>query len=171
MGGLFKPSKVLIDTNVWLGFFLGHDPCCRDVKAMLDSCCRHGVELFYAPAALKDLFYLLPRSMRRELVEEQGLDAGTGGVSFKPAAQAAVRFVMDLASAAPQTSAECELGWMLRNTHDDFEDNLMMATAETCGADYVVTYDGKLTSHFSPVCLRPEELSSLLGVLNVEGTR
>jgi predicted nucleic acid-binding protein len=53
---------------------------------------------------------------------------------------------------------------MLRTKHGDLEDNLVIAAAETCNADYVVSYDRKMLEHFSPACITPEQASHLLGI-------
>ena len=158
MGRLLKPAKVLVDTNVWLGYLLGREPACTAVKAMLRACCQCDVELFYAPTSLKDIFYLVPRILRRG---EQGSQE-VADLSFLSAAWASVRLVADLATAAPLCASECELAWMLRETHDDFEDNLIVAAAETCGADYLVTYDQGLLRHYAPASITPEALGELL---------
>lgn len=160
MPSLLNPSKVLVDTNVWLGYLVGEEPVCSEVKRMLEACCRHDVELFYAPTTLKDLFYLLPRVVKRR--DAQTETDSAADVSLLPAAWACVRLVADLATAAPLTSVECELGWTLRGTHSDLEDNLVVAAAETCGAAYLVTYDKALSRHYAPACIQPEQLARLL---------
>ena len=161
MPSLLKPSKVLIDTNVWLGYLIGEEPVCSEVKAMLEACARQEVELFYAPTTLKDLFYLLPRVLKRRVNDTPDAPAGNDA-SLIPAAWACVRLVADLATAAPLTSAECELSWTLRQAHGDLEDNLVVAAAETCGAAYLVTYDKDLSRHYAPACIEPTELTHLL---------
>lgn len=160
MSSLLKPSKVLIDTNVWLGYLVGKEPICSEIKAMLEACVHHEVELFYAPTTLKDLFYLLPRILKQQASATLGVP--DDNVSFIPAAWACVRLVADLATAAPLTSVECELSWTLRETHGDLEDNLVIAAAETCGATYLVTYDKGLSRHYAPACIQPAELTHLL---------
>lgn len=53
---------------------------------------------------------------------------------------------------------------MLRTKHGDLEDNLVIAAAETCNADYVVSYDREMREHFSPTCITPEQANHLLGI-------
>ena len=83
---------------------------------------------------------------------------------FIPVAWACVRTMTEIAVAAPLSLAECDLAWMLRTKHGDLEDNLVIAAAETCNADYVVSYDRKMLEHFSPACITPEQASHLLGI-------
>ena len=49
--------------------------------------------------------------------------------------------MIEIADAAPQSYAECELACLFSSNFDDFEDNLIIAAAETDKAGYVVTSD------------------------------
>ena len=69
-----------------------------------------------------------------------------------------------IAVAAPVSQPECDLAWMLRSTHADLGDNLIIAAAETCNADYVVSYDRAMLEHFSPACVTPEQACNLLSI-------
>ncbi len=158
MPSVLRVTRVLVDTSVWVAEALRHRPASDDVTAMLRACVMQDVDLLYSPSTIKDLFCVLPRQMRMEAVAE-----GEEGLpSFKPAAWACVRRVMDLATASPLSVAECEMAWMLRGRHADLEDNLIVATAETAGVDYIVTYDRGLIEHYSPVCVTPAELTCLV---------
>lgn len=70
----------------------------------------------------------------------------------------------EIAVAAPLSLPECDLAWMLRGKHGDFEDNLIIAAAETCNADYVVSYDRAMLEHFSPACITLEQANNLLSI-------
>jgi predicted nucleic acid-binding protein len=70
----------------------------------------------------------------------------------------------EIAVAAPVSPPEFDLAWTLRSRHADLEDNLIIAAAETCNADYVVSYDRAMLEHFSPVCITPEQACNLLGI-------
>lgn len=153
-----RPDSLLIDTNVWIDFFLGSEPFCWEAYRLFEVADDRRVTLLYAPTTIKDVFYTIPRRMR---LAAQG-DGGDKGVSYLPAAWACVRKMTEIAVAAPQSLAECDMAWMLRTTHGDFEDNLLMATAETCNADYVVTYDKRLLERFAPACATPGQVLRLL---------
>lgn len=49
--------------------------------------------------------------------------------------------MIEIADAAPQSYAECELASLFSSNFDDFEDNVIIAAAETDKAGYVVTSD------------------------------
>lgn len=149
---------LLVDTNVWVGYFLSEEPHSEEVHHFFSDAQERGVTLAYTPATIKDVFYTIPRRLRLAAQRE----GGDTNVSFLPAAWACVRKMTEIAVAASQSLAECDMAWMLRNTHGDFEDNLLMATAETCNADYVVTYDRKLLERFAPACATPGQVLRLL---------
>ena len=158
---MFEIRSLLIDTNLWVDYFVGNEPYAREVMELFEECDRRAVTLMYAPTSLKDVFYLVPRSLRRAAI-----DSGTdvGDVSFKPAAWACVEKMTEIAVSATLSLAECELAWMLRNSHADLEDDLVVAAAETGKASYVVTYDTELLRHFAPVCVTPSQVLTLLRV-------
>ena len=159
MSSLLSPRLLLVDTCAWIAYLVGEEPGCSEVRGLFEECARQDVTMLYAPTTLKDVFYIVPRRLRRDAVAA-GEDVE--GLSFAPAAWACVRTMTEIAVAAPQALPECDLAWMLRHEHDDFEDNLILACAETCGADYVVTFDKLLLERFSPACITPAQALSLL---------
>ena len=68
----------------------------------------------------------------------------------------------EIATAARVAEPECQLARMLKSRHTDFEDNLIMAIADSCDVDYVLTYDQQLIEHFRPACITPDELLNAL---------
>ena len=156
---MFDAKTLLVDTNVWIDYFLGPKETIAQITALYKMAADRGITLAYAPTSLKDVFYIIPRRMRAMAIAE-----GEAFVerSLAPVAWGCVRKMTEIAVAAPQSLAECEMAWMLRNTHDDLEDNLVIAAAETCNADYVVTYDEQMLEHFSPACITPEQALRLL---------
>lgn len=159
MTSLLHPSSILVDTNVWIAYLLGIRPNCEEATELFEACARQGIALLYAPTTIKDVFYVVPREARR-IAKGQGEDVSH--VSFSPLAWASVRKITEVAAAATLSLPECELAYMLRGKHDDFEDNLIIAAAETCNADYVATYDKDLVSHFAPACATPKQLLSIM---------
>lgn len=156
---MLDPRCLLIDTSVWIDFFLAVEPYCDDIAALFEMMLDRGGTLIYAPTTLKDVFYLLPRR-QRSMFEREGVDVRH--ISFRPFAWTCVEYMTDIAVACTQALPECSMAWMLRNEHPDLEDNLIIAAGETCGADYVVTYDTRLIEHFAPVCITPAQALRLL---------
>lgn len=158
---MFKPKLFLIDSNVWIDYFVRSEMTGEMVRAFLAAAMESEATLVYTSFTLKDVFYVIPRRLREKAIAD-GEDVR--GVTFAPSAWACVRSMTEIAVAATTALPECELAWMLRRQHGDFEDNLIIATAETCGADYVVTYDRQLIERFAPVCITPDQALNILQV-------
>lgn len=152
------PRSLLLDTNVWLDYLLGADEPGAQAKQLIMRCIEQDIPLLYAPTSLKDVFYILPRRLRMRSAAGEPLR----DESLRPIAWACVRIMTELGVAAPQSLPECNLAWMLRHEHSDFEDNLVMAAAETSNAGYVVTSDKAMLDHYAPSCITPSQALRLL---------
>lgn len=152
-----RRMRLLADTNIWLAYFLKYEqlyePCARIVEAAADS----RIDLFVAPSTVKDVFYLVPRALRRMDAQD-----GRESVSYRPAAWACIEFMLDAATPAPQSMAECEGARMLRQTIGDFEDGLILASAETIDADFILTYDRELLKQLPEVFITPARALELM---------
>lgn len=155
---VMRASRLLLDTNVWLDYFLGEGPSIQAIQKLIEAGVSGRTALLYAPTSAKDLFYLIPRRLLRS-------DSSSGAkppASYRPAAWACVERMMELAVAAPLSYAECELARMLRTVFGDFEDNLIIAAAETAKADYVVTGDRQLLAAAPEACVTPDRALALV---------
>lgn len=149
-------KSVLVDTNVWLDYFMSEGPQLDEICGLVAAAHHSKLTLLYAPTSAKDLFYLIPRRLRRT--------EGREGISYRPAAWACLRRLMEIATAAPLSFPECELARTLGKTFSDFEDNLILAAAETAKADYVVTQDRAFLASAPEVCVTPARAMELLGI-------
>lgn len=147
--------SVLLDTNVWLDYFMGEGPNLVEISRLVSIAETGSLSLLYAPTSAKDLFYLIPRRLRRR--------GGEDNVSYAPAAWACVGRMMEIASAAPISFPECELARMLRKKYPDFEDNLIIAAAETADVDYIVTQDQAFIREVPEACITPARALELIG--------
>ena len=149
-----KIRSVLLDTNVWLDYFMGEGPYLDDISQIIARADKGSVSLLYAPTTAKDLFYLIPRRLRRR--------GGDADATYAPAAWACLNRMMEIAAAAPLSFPECELARMLRKDFPDFEDNLIIAAAETADADYIVTQDRAFIKQAPEVCITPARAIELM---------
>lgn len=149
-----KVSSLLLDTNVWLDYFMGEGPNLTEICQLIARAEHGSLSLLYAPTTAKDLFYLIPRRLRM-----RGGDAST---SYAPAAWACLGRMMEIAAAAPLSFPECELARMLGKKFPDFEDNLIIATAETANASYIVTQDKAFLKQVPEACITPKRALELL---------
>ncbi len=177
---LTKINTVLVDTNVWLDYFMGEGPELEAIKELVRLAHEGCLTLLYAPTTAKDLFYLIPRRLRRLVPEDNTSYAPAAwgcieklmeiavvpedNTSYAPAAWGCIEKLMEIAVAAPLSFPECELARMLRKAFDDFEDNLVLAAAETAKADYVVTQDRAFLSAMPEVCITPSRALELLRI-------
>ena len=149
--------RLLADTNFWLAYLLKetgfYEPCAR----ILEETAAGNAELYVAPTTVKDVFYMVPRRLRRMDAQE-----GRESVSYRPAAWACIEFMLDCATPVPLSMAECEGARMLRNSVGDFEDGLILAAAERAEADYVLTFDRALLAALPEIFITPARCLELL---------
>lgn len=153
------PKALLLDTNVWISFFVDGDPSHDEAVLLLKEAIRNNVTLCYTASTLKDVFYIVPRRARSK-ASDAGFDVTHA--TFAPIAWACIDEMTEIAVAVGQSLPECSLAWMLRGEHPDLEDNLIMAAAETSNVNFVVTYDRDMLEHFSPACITPAQALRLL---------
>lgn len=153
---LKKKPQLMIDTNVWLEYFTrsGQNP--QAAKRLMEHAAEDHATLLYTPSTAKDVFYLLPRIMRR------AASPADKDISFQPAAWAAITFMRDVATAGPLSAAECSLAAVMRTMFGDFEDNLIFACAETSECDFIVTHDQRFLERFPEVCITPKRAVELI---------
>ena len=154
-----KRMRLQADTNFWMVYFLKYEQLFEPCARIVEMAAAERIELLVAPSSVKDVFYLIPRALRRMDSQE-----GRGSVSYRPAAWACVEFMLDTATPSPQGVAECEKARMLRQTIDDFEDGLILASAESAGADFVLTYDHGLLEQLPEVFVTPSRALELMEI-------
>lgn len=151
-----KVNSLLLDTNVWLDYFMGEGPCLNEISQIIACGQTNSLTLLYAPTTAKDLFYIIPRRLR--------MRGGSDDVSYAPAARACLNRMMEIAVAAPLSFPECELARALNKKFPDFEDNLIIAAAETSKVDFIVTQDKVFLGQVPEVCITPARAVELLGL-------
>lgn len=146
---MIKANRFLLDTNVWIDYFCGNDPD-GSIAGLLELSVRGAIDILYAPTSAKDVFYIIPRRLKRAQMSE-----GCSRESYNSVSWACLEAMMELGVAAPQSFAECEMAKMLRGSYCDFEDNLIMAAGETAKADFVVTSDRGMLESMPEACMTP----------------
>lgn len=158
-----QPSRVLLDTNVWLDAFDGARPRSREASELIDVCVRKGIDLLYAVGTSKDVFYLVGASLKR-----QARMAGTAlseGQARAIAAYAAacVTNMDEIATAVGADSSDVWLARKYQRIHADFEDCMVLAAAQRAKADYLVTSDEALLRHAPVAALSVDDFLALVG--------
>lgn len=161
------PIKILVDTNVWLDYFLARGAHHDAVSMFVARACeREDIALCIPSLSLKDLAYQLASFMK--------LDARRAGKDVTPDIAAAarevswgcVRNVLEKALVAPVGRAEVLSAFTYKRIHDDFEDDLVLASLDAAGCQLLMTHDTALKRHMGDLCLTAEEGLELLDELD-----
>ena len=149
-------DTLLLDTNIWVDYFLNTGDGVPAIDRLLELGDSNRFTLCFAPTTAKDVFFILPRRLRL-------MDAnGSSAQSYLPAAWACLDYILEHATCATLSLGECELARMMRGRFHDFEDNLIVAAANTANADYIVTSDRKMLERMPEACITPERALELL---------
>ena len=154
--------KLLLDTNVLLDYFLGRKPGCA-ACAKLIGVSVDGQHALYVPSlVLKDLYYLLQVSLKRVERSVSGAVEEPSAAAINTIAWTCVRKVFEFAIVVGVDSNTCLQAITYRSLHGDFEDDLLMAAARECKADFIVSNDERLCAHAPVACLTSQEAVALL---------
>ena len=110
------PKTLLLDTNVWISFFIEGDTSHDETVRLLEEATRHNITLSYTASTLKDVFYIVPRRARAQAIAA-GFDVSNA--TFSPIAWACAEKMTEIAVAVGQSLPECSLAWMLRSEHPE----------------------------------------------------
>ena len=158
-----QPSRVLLDTNVWLDAFDGVRPRSREASELIDVCVRKGVDLLYAVCTAKDVYYLVGASLKRQ-ARLAGEALSEGQVQAIAAYAAACVANMDeIATAVGADSSDVWLARKYQRINEDFEDCMVLAAAQRAKADYLVTSDEALLRHAPVAALSVGDFLALVG--------
>ena len=142
---------LVIDTNVWLDYFLGFrtgSPAARDLFCAAN---RAGVDLLYAATSSKDLFYLICSDFKRDYRLRHGSEhAEEGARAASEVAWSCLAVMGEMATAVACDQSDIWLAQKYRGLHEDYEGNLVVAAVQRAHADCLVTNDQGLIRH-SPV--------------------
>lgn len=168
-----KAEKLVVGTNVWLDYYLPGRPAHEEARRFLDAALAADVGLFVSIATVKDFHYLMNAQVKRMMREarcEEGQDPSR--VALTPsevdAARALARGYRDnMLELADVVGADASDVWLARKyekLHDDFEDDLIIATMQRVEGDYLVTNDRQFI-HRSPVAtVSVQDATVLLGI-------
>ena len=146
--------KLLVDTNVWLDYFLARGERHRSVMQLVERAyASEDVVLFAASPSLKDISYLLTSSMKSGVRQNGGEVTPDVVAAARETAWACVRKVLELAYVAPVDQTDITQAFAYKCVHADFEDDVLLSVAHRIGADYIVTHDDGLLRHVPNLCM------------------
>lgn len=145
------PLKLLLDTNVWLDYFLARTPGHRaaaELVALAEG--SEAVALYTSALSVEDIAYLLERDMKSGAREAGLVVSEQVAAAARETAWGCVRMVLESSFIVPTGHPEILQAFTLKSVHDDLEDDLLLGSAYRADVDYVVTYDEQLMRR-SPV--------------------
>ena len=157
------PSRVLLDTNVWLDAFDGARPRSREANGLIDACVRKGIDLLYAVGTVKDVYYLVGASLKREVRAAGEVLSEDQAGAISAYAAACVANMDEIATAVGADSSDVWLARKYQRIHADFEDCLVLAAAQRARADCLVTNDEALLRHAPVAALSVGDFLALAG--------
>ena len=143
-------QSMLLDTNIWLDYFLPGRNNHKDAFALVHKAIMSGWKILVSYNSLKDVYYLLQCELKC------ALRAAGHDITEKEAALAredawgCISCIMENATVVNASMNDARMALHLRNVHPDFEDNLILASALQSQADFLVTGDAQLLAH-SPI--------------------
>ena len=158
-----KTLKLLIDTNVWIDYYTGRDTedsqSSRLVKKLL--CSKHDV--LASALSTKDLFYLLQAYLKLAYRKQHGeAPSSDQALAMNEVSWKCTEHMIAAAKLVSVETAECRRALELREYSNDYEDSVIVACAESCGADYIVTNDKSLHAPETVSVVSAGELHVLL---------
>lgn len=161
--GTKRVLKLLIDTNVWLDYFLARTNATEPIVELLTRAAEaEDIALFSSSLSVKDVYYILGRTMKADARREGALTP-EAIVSADETAWACVRLIRQKSIIASVGVDEVFDSFVFKYHHNDFEDDLMLGVANRIDADYVVTEDKNLIRHTNGVCIDVEQALRLVG--------
>ena len=124
------PRRILVDTNVWLDAYDGNRLGSKRANELIDCCEKAGVELLYAAESVKDVYYLISASLKRQARKDGGALSESQAKAVSAYAFACVANMDEIATAVGMDSSDIWLAQKYRAIHTDFEDNLVLAAAQ-----------------------------------------
>lgn len=154
--------RVLLDTNVWLDAYDGNRLGSKRANELIDRCEKAGVELLYAAESVKDVYYLISASLKRQARKDGGTLSESQAKAVSAYAFACVANMDEIATAVGMDSSDIWLAQKYRAIHTDFEDNLVLAAARRAKADCLVTNDDALLRHAPVAALSVDDALALM---------
>lgn len=151
------PSKILLDTNVWLDAFDGARPRSSKTNELIDACEQKGIDLMFAAGSAKDVYYIIGASLKRQARTEEKELSENQARAIATYAAACVSNMSEVATAVGVDASDIWLAQKYQRVHADFEDCLILAAAERAQTDYLVTNDDALLRHAPMAALSVED--------------
>lgn len=163
-----RPTKLLIDTNVWLDSYLESRSGFETAKKLFRAAREAHITLFHSVAQEKDLFYILSANCKKDARKEGELsEADSAAID-----EIAWKCLENMERLSTPVGLDLTDSWFarkIRPIHNDFEDNLVIAAAKRAEVDAIVTLDAQLIAHApaaAAVAMTPKDALYLIEALD-----
>ena len=138
---------IVVDTNVWLDYFMGFRNLHDDAKRFIVEACRQDIPLVVPAHALKDVFFLVQQQLKAENKRDGKLGPQAAAECARRTAWAVIDCIMDMAAVGPSDQSDAWIASKQRSLHSDYEDNLVVACGMRLDARLLVTNNQSLIRH------------------------
>lgn len=153
---------LVLDTNCWVDYYVPDRRHSEATRALIRFAFLHDIQLAYPACIAKDVFYLIAADSKRFIRAAKGSLTESDAALANESAWSAVNHMRENAFAISIGQTDVWYAAKMRNIHNDFEDNLVLAAAERANATYLVTNDEQLIKHASIAALTPRDALAYL---------
>ena len=157
-----QQRKILIDTNVWVDYFLPWRTHSQEAFDLISYALAHDCVLLYAVHSLKDVFYLAESAFKRKTREQTGGITESQALAATETAWGCIASIRENATAIGADESDAWLACKYRSINNDLEDNFIMAAARRAQVDYLATSDTSLLHKATVEAHTPNDALSLM---------
>lgn len=158
-------NAVLLDTNVWLDYHLADRLRHKEAFALVDAALRNDIPLLVASHSLKDFWYIFWQHSKKNILAHENVSKEDASRVAKKFAWACLEHTLQIATVVGSDASDAWLALKMQNTHDDYEDNLVVAASMRSNARLLVTSDQTLLSRCPVATVTPADALSFLDLV------
>ena len=156
-GAFQMTTKFLLDTNVWLDYFLDRSALHERAVDFVCAAVAGDAALLTALPSVKDCYFLVQLELKRMERAANGSISESAASAINAVAWSCVSSMRKLSLIVPSAENDMIEALIMRDLHQDFEDNLVAAAALHAKADYLVSSDKQLIAHQPVPCISLED--------------
>lgn len=154
--------KILLDANIWMDLYFPDRAGHACANELIDLAFSMDADVHYAANTITDVFFLA-RATQKQALRSEGLEL-TDGLSSaaNEIAWGCIRNMYEVASPIPTSIPVLFLATKMKDVHPDFEDDVILASAQTADIDFLVTNDKGLLAKAIVPALSCEDMVAYL---------
>ena len=143
----------LVDTNVWIDFFIDRGRNHDSAVAFMLASREHGIPLFTPIGSTKDVYFAVACELKRMQREEAGLVSEEFANAADEVAWSCLSALRKQSTVVAADASDMVEAMVQRSVHGDYEDNLVIAAAMRASATHIVSSDVRLQRHSPIPCM------------------